>query len=550
MQTKPTQWDDILQSASHSFEFKAVINGKEYHNPDIWSASIHFPMMDKLAIGTAPSASLNITLAPDGEIPTGAEIKCYLRVTNGNQLILVASDAGDLIKTDDGYVLASTYPQTSGWLPFGTYYIDTRSIAPNGRITITAYDAIMKAEQNYIDNSGAYPMQMADAVDVICGMIGVELDTRSQIAPYTIDSPTGVYTIREVLCGIAAASGANAVITKDGKLLIRRLESPSAVAESPAVDCSVLSADMVTVGKITLYPDSDVQYTSGTSGYEIQADCQYATQAICDYVKSILDGVTYLPFSASTVYLDPALELGDSVKINGNLAVLADISYTVGAAMTASVGAAIDEELNHEYPYQTRSREQRKTAAAFSEIRKTTEEIRLSVEGKADSEDVQTAINLNLNALSLSYSAGENGASITLSKDGVKITGDVKIGSIDASKIDVKNLNADEITAGTLSAIDIVGCTIYAQESKQDYAKMLSNGMEIYTDGTYKMGLYVEGSNPTLELGNTTPAFIQKIFEDSAHKLWLGNRTGSDGIMIDFTNHTVKKYINGTATAL
>lgn len=79
---------------------------------------------------------------------------------------------------------------------------------------------------------------------------------------------------------------------------------------------------------------------------------------------------------------------------------------------------------------------------------------------------------------------------------------------------------------------------------------MLSNGMEIYTDGTYKMGLYVEGSNPTLELGNTTPAFIQKIFEASAHKLWLGNRTGSDGIMIDFTNHTVKKYINGTATAL
>lgn len=34
---------------------------------------------------------------------------------------------------------------------------------------------------------------------------------------------------------------------------------------------------------------------------------------------------------------------------------------------------------------------------------------------------------------------------------------------------------------------------------------MLSNGMEIYTDGTYKMGLYVEGSNPTLELGNTRP---------------------------------------------
>lgn len=198
--------------------------------------------------------------------------------------------------------------------------------------------------------------------------------------------------------------------------------------------------------------------------------------------------------------------------------------------MSASIEAPIDTEVNHEYPYQGRTKEERKTAVSVSEIRKTTDKISLAVRGKVGAAEVQSAIDLNLNSLTLSYSAAENGASITLSKDGVNIRGNVKIGSIDASKINVKNLNADEITAGTLSAIDIVGCTIYAQKSKQDYAKMLSNGMEIYTDGTYKMGLYVEGINPTLELGNTTPAFIQKIFEDSAHKLWLGNVPDATGL--------------------
>ena len=449
-------------------------------------------------------------------------------------------------KTDDGYVLASAYSVVTDWIPFGTFYIDTREIAANGLMTITAYDRMLAAEQEFPSSAGS--MTMNAAVAYIAAALGVETDSRNQIAPYSIDSPVGLYTMREVLSGIAAASGGNFIITEDNKLRLVRLASPATVDTTRVASYDALS-DMVTIGRIALYPDGDTQYSSGTSGYEIQADCIYATQAICDYVNSLLGGVTYLPYSAGTAMLNPAIELGDSVSPNGKNSIVASAVFTIGVSMSASIEAPIDTEVNHEYPYQGRTKEERKTAVSVSEIRKTTDEIALAVRGKVAAE-VQSAIDLNLNSLTLSYSAAENGASITLSKDGVNIQGNVKIGSIDASKIDVKNLNADEITAGTLSAIDIVGCTIYAQESKQDYAKMLSNGMEIYTDGTYKMGLYVEGSNPTLELGNTTPAFIQKIFEDSAHKMWLGNRTGSDGIMIDFTNHTVKKYINGTATAL
>ena len=414
-------------------------------------------------------------------------------------------------------------------------------------MTITAYDRMLAAEQEFPNSAGS--MTMNAAVAYIASALGVETDSRNQIAPYSIDSPVGLYTMREVLSGIAAASGGNFIITEGNKLRLVRLASPATVDTTRVASYDALS-DMVTIGRITLYPDGDTQYSSGTSGYEIQADCIYATQAICDYVNSLLGGVTYLPYSAGTAMLNPAIELGDSVSPNGKNSIVASAVFTIGVSMSASIEAPIDTEVNHEYPYQGRTKEERKTAVSVSEIRKTTDEIALAVRGKVGAAEVQSAIDLNLNSLTLSYSAAENGASITLSKDGVNIKGNVKIGSIDASKIDVKNLNADEITAGTLSAIDIVGCTIYAQESKQDYAKMLSNGMEIYTDGTYKMGLYVEGSNPTLELGNTTPAFIQKIFEDSAHKMWLGNRTGSDGIMIDFTNHTVKKYINGTATAL
>lgn len=546
MQTVPNNWNDVF-AIDHKTEFKAVINGITYTYSQIKSAQITKSMMDKLTIGQATSAMLDMVFRPQGTIPTAAKIECYVRLANYEPTTAITDEASNIIKTDDGYVLASAYSVTTDWIPFGTFYIDTRETAANGLMTITAYDRMLAAEQSFPSTAGS--MTMSAATAYIAAAIGVDVDSRNQIAPYSIDSPVGLYTMREVLSGIAAASGGNFVITENNKLRLIRIASPSISENMRVASCDVLS-DVKTIGKVTLYPDTETQYSSGTSGYEIQADCIYATQAICDYVKSLLSGATYLPYSAGTAILNPALELGDSVKPNGNQSILASAVFTIGVSMSANIEAPIDAEINHEYPYQSRTKEERKLATSQSRIEKTTEEIRLSVEGKVDADDVQTAINLNLNELSLSYTAGENGASITLSKEGVSITGDVKVGSIDASKISVKNLDAAEITTGTLSAIDIVGCTIYATQSKEDYAKMTSTGLEVYTDGSYKMGFYVDGTYPTLELGNTTPAYVQKLYENSAHKMWIGNATGRDGIMIDFTNHTITKIKNGVETTL
>lgn len=546
MQTVPNNWNDVFE-IDHKTEFKAVINEITYTYSQIKSAQITKSMMDKLTIGQATSAMLDMVFRPQGTIPTAAKIECYVRLANYEPTTAITDEASNIIKTDDGYVLASAYSVITDWIPFGTFYIDTRETAANGLMTITAYDRMLAAEQSFPSTAGS--MTMSAATAYIAAAIGVDVDSRNQIAPYSIDSPVGIYTMREVLSGIAAASGGNFVITENNKLRLIRIASPSISENMRVASCDVLS-DVKTIGKVTLYPDTETQYSSGTSGYEIQADCIYAAQAICDYVKSLLSGATYLPYSAGTAILNPALELGDSVKPNGNQSILASAVFTIGVSMSANIEAPIDAEVNHEYPYQSRTKEERKLATSQSRIEKTTEEIRLSVEDKADADDVQTAIDLNLNELSLSYMAGENGASITLSKDGVSITGDVKVGSIDASKISVKNLDAAEITTGTLSAIDIVGCTIYATQSKEDYAKMTSTGLEVYTDGSYKMGFYVDGTYPTLELGNTTPAYVQKLYENSAHKMWIGNATGRDGIMIDFTNHTITKIKNGVETTL
>lgn len=546
MQTVPAKWNDIL-AGDYQVDFKAVISGKTYTYSEIKSAQITKSMMDKLTIGQATSAMLNMVFLPDGTIPTAAEIKCYVRLANYDPTIIITDEFGNIIQTDDGYTLAESYSSYSDWLPFGTFYIDTRSVDDAGWMTITAYDRMLAAEQDFPSSAGS--MSMVSAVTYIANALGITADSRNTIAPYSIDSPVGIYTMREVLCGIAAASGGNFIITENNKLRLVRLASPASSDDVPVMSCDVLG-DTVTVGKVTLYPDSETQYSSGTSGYEIQADCIYATQAICDHVKNLLNGVTYLPYSAGTAFLNPALELGDSVKPNGKASVMASATFTVGAGMSADIEAPIDAEVNHEYPYQTRTREERRTAQAFSEIKKTTEQIALSVQGKVDGTQVQSAIDMNLNSLSLSYSAGTNGASITLSKDGVSITGDVKIGSIDASQIQVENLNASNITTGYLYGMDIVGCTLKATYSGADYAAVSSDGMRIYTGSGLKAVLGINGNYPALILGDTSPAYVEKMYRGAGHEMWIGDGGMGTGLLINFTQGTVKVIKNGVQTNL
>lgn len=546
MQTVPAKWNDIL-AGDYQVDFKAVINGKTYTYGEIKSARITKSMMDKLTIGQATSAMLDMVFEPNGAIPTAAEIKCYIRLANYDPTIIITDEFSNIIQTDDGYVLAESYSSYSDWLPFGTFYIDTRSTDASGWMTITAYDRMLAAERDFPSSAGS--MTMSAAVAYIANQLGISVDSRNAIAPYNIDSPVGVYTMREVLCGIAAASGGNFVITENNKLRLIRLASPSSTDDVPVMSCDVLG-DTVTIGKVTLYPDSDTQYSSGTSGYEVQSDCIYATQVICDYVKNLLNGVTYLPYSAGTAFFNPALELGDSIKPNGKGSVLASAAFTVGVSMSADIDAPIDTEVNHEYPYQARTREERRTAQSFSEIKKTTEQIALSVQGKVDGTQVQSAIDLNLNSLSLSYSAGTNGASITLSKDGVNITGQVKIGSIDASQIQVTNLDATNITTGYLYGVDIVGCTLRAIAGGADYAQISSDGMRIYTSSGLKAVLGINGYYPALILGDTSSAYVEKLFRGNGHEMWIGDGGMGTGLLINFTNGTVKVVKNGAQTNL
>lgn len=171
-------------------KYKVVINGNEYTDEDIQSGNIERPLFQDFGIGNVCESSLKIVFREKTNIPRMAPIIPYVLVGENYEKL-------------------------------GTFYIDERSES-SGFLSIIAYDSMLKADVVWNPNQSLeFPMPMDDAVEIISNLMGIEVDSRSQIShSYTIDYPANEYTLRNVLSYIAAAHGGNWIITREDKLLL------------------------------------------------------------------------------------------------------------------------------------------------------------------------------------------------------------------------------------------------------------------------------------------------------------------------------------------
>lgn len=196
-------WKTLLRGRGTRREYAFDINGIWYGPSAEVSHTVDQSLFDSFGIGNAMSATLTLELyAPD--IPRGAVIRRYVRLTNG--------------------------AQTSEWLPKGVFFTNRREKS-DGRWRVEAYDAMLKADMTWTPAGGAafFPCTMEQAAQDIAGAMDVELDERCAFLPYTMNAyPEGEYMRRDALRDIAAAHGGNWVITDAGRLrLVPLLSAPA-----------------------------------------------------------------------------------------------------------------------------------------------------------------------------------------------------------------------------------------------------------------------------------------------------------------------------------
>lgn len=202
MQTTSALYKSIVATSGHYFKTKVEIAGKEIPENQIISLTRKAvgSQDSKPAIGGALASQISLTiLKPSFTIPRMGEIAIYIQACEGDR--------------------------ASEWIRQGVFFIDTRkhnqAVNGTGTLTLTAFDAMMKAEDDYPETQHGWPYLDRSVVAEIASAIGVSVDSRTNTfltAAYMINLPAE-YTMRETLGHIAACYGGNSVITKENKLL-------------------------------------------------------------------------------------------------------------------------------------------------------------------------------------------------------------------------------------------------------------------------------------------------------------------------------------------
>lgn len=137
------------------------------------------------AVGCCVASTIKAELLkPAGEIPRMARLGLFIRLTDGDRY--------------------------SEWIPKGVFFTDTREITKNNeleKITLTGYDAMLKAEGIYPQSTIEWPANDVDVVREIAAAMDVTIDPRTfdvMNEGYIVQYPAD-YSMRETLGFIAGA---------------------------------------------------------------------------------------------------------------------------------------------------------------------------------------------------------------------------------------------------------------------------------------------------------------------------------------------------------
>lgn len=177
--------------------------------------------------------------------------------------------------------------------------------------------------------------------------------------------------------------------------------------------------------KVVIRVSDDTVYEAGNdTGRTLEIDNPFGTQAMANNMLASLTGYQYQPYSAEGALLDPSAEIGDAVNMRGAYGGIYTREREFGRLMKADVSAPHDEEINHEYQYETPT--ERKFARQIDDVKASL----IIANDRIDASVSQTGGTTSSFGWSLTsdahrwYANGNEVMSVTAS--GLKVTGEVQ----------------------------------------------------------------------------------------------------------------------------
>ena len=115
-----------------------------------------------------------------------------------------------------------------------------------------------------------------------------------------------------------------------------------------------VSPEFDVYSKVIIHIDNDTQVVAGNdTGLTLEFDNPFGDQAMADRILASLQGFRYSPYTANGALLDPAAEIGDAVQTTTSFGGLYSRYRTFDALMPAEIAAPCDEEIDHEFTFET-----------------------------------------------------------------------------------------------------------------------------------------------------------------------------------------------------
>lgn len=299
---------------------------------------------DTLSIGGTASKCLKCTFLPNANTIIPRMAKIWLR-----------------------YNLRGASGTTSGTRKLlGPFYIDTRSVdTATGKMTVTAYDVMLMAEQTIDLRSTSSPViSHTDAVSAIALKLGVTLDTRSPALMSANFTRSATLTMRQILSRIAVLNCGNWVITYQNMLRFIPISGAATDncdmgnnARSLSVGARLGAITKLTVQLVEDSTDEDDLIIIGdSSGRSMTVFCPWCTEAIASTIFTKLKSASaaYIPFEAEGALIDLAYEVGDTLTWGSDKTtkyLLASQTVTMGRVPYSTLSAPGEKAIDHECPY-------------------------------------------------------------------------------------------------------------------------------------------------------------------------------------------------------
>lgn len=272
------------------------------------------------------------------------------------------------------------------------------------------------------------------------------------------------------------------------------------------------------ITKVELLDENgDVVGVSGSdTGRTLTALQPDGTNAMAAAILAKVSGYKHIGYEGRKALLDPAVEIGDAVTVDGLYVPLIALDMTFDPLLAPDISAPDADEIDDEYPYKSPTQRQieRNMANTRSLITKTSEAINLRIDGvdgdvsslkvslgnvqsevsgKIDGSTAQSLIDQSIDKIELSVSSGSGGSTFTLKSGSATLSTKTLDLHVQAVNID-GTLKASQIQTGSIYVGDLADGSSYATKTYVDNNAGLSQ-----TEVDDRIDTYIDSTSITAE---------------------------------------------------